>query len=261
MFAIWRPVDGGNKIIAHICKMKTYVIGDIHGAYRALQQVIRRIGPAREDRLIFLGDYVDGWSESRQVMEYLMELEKMYTCIFIRGNHDAWCEEWLAGLGPDPNWLFHGGVATVESYAGISQTDAIRHLAFFGRMRPYFEENGRLFIHAGFSSMHGPSQEHYESNYFWDRTLWEVAISVDGRIPKDSVFYPKRLLLYKEIYIGHTPTTNYGFDTPMLRCNVWNMDSGAAFTGRVSVMEIETKDITQSDTVQRLYPGEPGRNS
>jgi serine/threonine protein phosphatase 1 len=240
--------------------MKTYVIGDIHGAFRALQQVIRRAAPNPEDRLIFLGDYVDGWSESRQVMEYLMELDSTYTCIFIRGNHDVWCEEWLAGLGPDPNWLFHGGRATVESYAGISQVDAIRHLAFFGRMRSYFEEDGRLFIHAGFSSMHGPALEHYESNFFWDRTLWETALAVDNRISKDSILYPKRLGLYKEIYIGHTPTTNYDRDIPMQACNVWNMDTGAAFTGKISMMEIVTKKLTQSDIVQRLYPGESGRN-
>lgn len=240
--------------------MRTYVIGDIHGAYRALQQVIRRAAPEREDRLIFLGDFVDGWSESRQVMEYVMELDEQHPCIFIRGNHDAWCEEWLAGLEPDPNWLFHGGRATVESYNGIKPADRIRHLAFFGRMRPYFEEDGRLFIHAGFSSMHGPALEHYESNYFWDRTLWEMALAVDRHIPKDSFFYPKRLQLYQEIYIGHTPTTNYDRDTPMQACNVWNIDTGAAFTGRITVMEIGTKQVIQSDIVQRLYPGESGRN-
>ena len=240
--------------------MKTYVIGDIHGALRALEQVIGRVSPVPEDRLIFLGDYVDGWSQSRQVMEYLMELDEQYSCIFIRGNHDAWCEEWLAGLGPDPSWLFHGGRATVDSYTGIGAQDAIRHLAFFGRMRPYFEENGRLFIHAGFSSMHGPAMEHYESNFFWDRTLWEMALAVDERISPDSLYYPRRLLLYREIFIGHTPTTNYGNDTPMQRCNVWNVDTGAAFTGKISVMDVDTKKLVQSDTVQRLYPGESGRN-
>ena len=239
---------------------RTFVIGDIHGAYRALQQLLDRVRLQLDDRLIFLGDYVDGWSESRRVMEYLMELDARFNCIFIRGNHDVWCEEWLAGLGPDPSWLFHGGRATVDSYSGIDAEDAIRHLAFFGRMRPYVEEDGRLFIHAGFSSMHGPGMEHYESNFFWDRTLWETALAVDDRIPQDSLFYPRRLLLYREIYIGHTPTTNYGIDTPMKRSNVWNIDTGAAFTGKISAMNINTKELFQSDIVQQLYPGESGRN-
>lgn len=240
---------------------RTFVIGDIHGAFRALQQVIRRVAPRREDRLIFLGDYVDGWSQSRQVIDYLMQLDTEYDCIFIKGNHDAWCEEWLDGWGASPDWLFHGGEATVGSYAGITPGEIGRHLAFFSRMRPYYEDGlGHLFIHAGFSSMHGPAAEHYASNYFWDRTLWETALAIDDRIPPTSLFYPKRLLLYDEIYIGHTPTTNYGFDVPMHRCNVWNVDTGAAFTGKITVMDIVTKNFTQSDTVQKLYPGESGRN-
>ena len=239
---------------------RTYVIGDVHGAYRALEQALQRAAPRKVDRLIFLGDYVDGWSQSRQVIEYLMELDSAYDCIFIRGNHDAWCEEWLAGLGAARDWLFHGGASTVASYNGITPVDVDRHLDFFGRMRPYYEQDGRLFIHAGFASMHGPAAEHYATNYFWDRTLWETALAVDDRIPPDSLFYPRRFLLYQEIYIGHTPTTNYGYDIPMQRCNVWNIDTGAAFTGRVSVMDVGTKKVFQSDIVQQLYPGETGRN-
>lgn len=239
---------------------RTFVIGDIHGAFRALQQVIERVGPLRKDRLIFLGDYVDGWSQSREVIEYLLQLEGMHECVFIRGNHDVWCEEWLEGWGASADWLFHGGVATMGSYAGIAQADLKRHLDLFGRLRPYFEEDGRLFVHAGFSSVHGPAGEYFESNFYWDRTLWEMAMAVDDRLPRDSPFFPQRLQLYSEIYIGHTPTTNYGPDTPMQRCNVWNMDTGAAFTGRISAMDIATKKIIQSDVVQQLYPGETGRN-
>jgi serine/threonine protein phosphatase 1 len=241
--------------------VRTYVIGDVHGAYRALKQTIERLKLQRNDRLIFLGDYVDGWSESRQTIEYLMQLNKTYTCIFIRGNHDAWCEEWLEGWGASPDWLYHGGDSTVNSYAAIKPAELDRHLEFFNGLKPYFEDGeGRLFIHAGFSSMHGPAIEHYESNFFWDRTLWETALATDDRILHDSPYYPKRLLLYREIFIGHTPTTNYGFDNPMHRCNVWNIDTGAAFTGRVTAMNVATKEFVQSDIVQQLYPGEPGRN-
>jgi serine/threonine protein phosphatase 1 len=239
---------------------RTFVIGDIHGALRALQQVMERVSPRKEDRLIFLGDYVDGWSESRQVIDYLVELEAAHDCIFIRGNHDVWCEEWLEGWGASSDWLFHGGVATMKSYAGITAIALGRHLEFFNRMRSYYEEDGRLFVHAGFSSIDGPSAEHFESNFFWDRTLWETALAMDDRLARDSPFYPQRLQLYREIYIGHTPTTNYGFDIPMQRCNVWDMDTGSAFTGRLSAMDIATKKFIQSDVVRQLYPGEMGRN-
>jgi serine/threonine protein phosphatase 1 len=45
-------------------KKRTLVFGDIHGGLRALQQLFERAKITADDRLIFLGDYVDGWSES-----------------------------------------------------------------------------------------------------------------------------------------------------------------------------------------------------
>lgn len=240
---------------------KTYVIGDIHGALKALEQIVTRIDPQPGDRLIFLGDYVDGWSESAGVIRYLMALDAQYHCIFIRGNHDAWCEDWLGGQPPATTWLLHGGKETVESYKHLTKAERQEHLAFFNRLHTYFvDDQNRLFIHAGFSSMHGPDHEHYASNYNWDRTLWEVALTMDKRIKKDSKLYPKRLLLYQEIYIGHTPTLNYDVTVPMNGCNVWNIDTGAAFYGRLSAMDIDTKTFVQSDIVQELYPHEKGRN-
>ncbi len=55
---------------------RTFVIGDIHGAFKALQQIIERAEVTENDRLIFLGDFVDGWSQSFEVIQYVMELEK-----------------------------------------------------------------------------------------------------------------------------------------------------------------------------------------
>jgi serine/threonine protein phosphatase 1 len=240
---------------------RTLVIGDIHGGFRALRQVTDLAGLQSDDRLIFLGDYVDGWSQSPEVIEYLLELETAYACTFLLGNHDAWCEEWLSGWGAPQDWLFHGGQATVDSYAGIGPEQRERHLGFFSRALPYYEDgHRRLFIHAGFSSVHGPAKEHFPSNFFWDRTLWETAVAVNDLIPRGSKYYPRRLMLYDEIFIGHTPTTNYDVDTPMHRCNVWNIDTGAAFQGRISMMDIDTKQYWQSDVVQQFYPGEKGRN-
>ena len=75
--------------------MSTFAIGDIHGGLKALVQVLNKLEVTEEDTLIFMGDYVDGWSESAQVVSFLIELSKKINCIFIKGNHDVWCEEWL----------------------------------------------------------------------------------------------------------------------------------------------------------------------
>ena len=65
---------------------------------------------------------------------------------------------------------------------------------------------------------------------------------------------------YKEIYIGHTPTTRFNKYDPMQAANVWNIDTGAAFTGKLSIIDIDTKEVFQSDTLMHLYPNEMGRN-
>ena len=56
--------------------MKKFVIGDIHGGLKALLQVLKKINCDENDTLIFLGDYVDGWSESPAVLDFLIELQK-----------------------------------------------------------------------------------------------------------------------------------------------------------------------------------------
>lgn len=240
---------------------RTLVIGDIHGAYKALEQVLERAGLTEDDRLIFLGDYVDGWSESKQVIDRLIALKKTNDCIFIRGNHDVWCEEWLLRKEKSPVWVKHGGNETIRSYENSSLEERDRHGKFCSQMQNYhIDENNNLFIHAGFSSMHGPDKETYSSNYSWDRTLWEMALAADPNLDPDSPFYPKRLKLFKEIFIGHTPTTNYDIETPIHAVNLWNVDTGAAFTGKVTALDLETKVFWQSDVVQTLYPDEKGRN-
>ncbi|MEO7984001.1 MAG: metallophosphoesterase [Bacteroidota bacterium] len=240
---------------------RTFVIGDIHGGLKALLQVLERAFVTDDDLLIFLGDYVDGWSQSAPAVQYLINLSEKQSCIFIKGNHDVWCEEWLRTGTADSKWLIHGGQSTVESYSGLGDAARQQHLNFFEQMKMYYvDEQNRLFIHAGFTSMHGPAQEFYSSNYAWDRTLWEVALTMNKRIKRDSVLFPKRLKLFDEIYIGHTPTLYYNTATPMQGCNVWNIDTGAAFTGRLTIMDIDTKKFCQSDPLPQLYLKEKGRN-
>lgn len=242
-------------------KSRTLVVGDIHGGLKGLKQVLERAAVTEQDKLIFLGDYVDGWSESAQVIEFLIDLSQKQPCFFIKGNHDSWCEDWLKEGMLDKTWFFHGGQSTVKSYESFNDTEQEAHLNFFERMHLYHvDEENRLFVHAGFTSMHGPSHEFHSSNFKWDRTLWEVARSIDPNMDKDSILYPKRLLQFDEIYIGHTPTLNYDFTVPMNGCNVWNVDTGAAFTGSLTIMDIETKEFWQSDPLPSLYPNEKGRN-
>jgi serine/threonine protein phosphatase 1 len=241
--------------------MRILAIGDIHGGLKALIQVLNKMEVKDEDTLIFVGDYVDGWSESAQVVQFLIELSENINCVFIKGNHDVWCEAWLESGDVNPTWYMHGGKETMESYESFSEADKKRHLEFFENMPLYYlDDENRLFLHAGFTSMHGVEKEVFETTFFYDRTLWEMALTMDKSIKKNSVIYPNRLRHYKEIFIGHTPTINFKSDMPMQAVNVWNIDTGAAFTGKLSGINVNTKEVYQSDSLPKLYPNEQGRN-
>lgn len=240
---------------------RTFAIGDIHGGLKALVQVLNQLEVTEEDTVIFVGDYVDGWSEAAQVIEFLIHLSEKINCVFIKGNHDVWCEEWLKTADVHPTWYLHGGKETIDSYEGFSEEEKQQHLSFFENLPLYhLDTENRLFLHAGFTSMHGVEKEVFKENFYFDRTLWELALAMDRNIESDHVNYPKRLQHYSEIYIGHTPTTNFGETAPMNAFNIWNIDTGAAFKGRVTGINIDTKAYFQSDTLPSLYPNEKGRN-
>ncbi|HEY0046364.1 MAG TPA: metallophosphoesterase family protein [Flavobacterium sp.] len=239
---------------------RTLVIGDIHGGLRAIHQIFEKANVTPDDTLIFLGDYVDGWSESPQVLDFLISLNLSHECIFIRGNHDDLLLEWLRGK-ENALWHQHGGLATVHAYETVSDHDKQSHIAFLESLHTYFiDDNNRLFVHAGFTNLNGVQNEFYPRLMFWDRSLWETAVAMDKSISRDDLRYPKRLLQYSEIFIGHTPVTKLGKSIPLLMGNVWNIDTGAAFRGPLSIMDVDTKEYWQSDPLPEIYLGERGRN-
>lgn len=240
---------------------RTLVIGDIHGAYKALIQVMERAKVTENDHLIFLGDYVDGWSQSPEVIDFLIQLKETRRCIFIRGNHDDLCAQWLRNRKHNEQWLAHGGQSTVEAYQLADSILRERHTRFLESLQHYYiDKENRLFVHAGFTNQRGVKFEYFPELFYWDRTLWETALALDPGLSESDLNYPKRLLNYKEIYIGHTPVTRIEKTTPVQAANVWNIDTGAAYKSPLTILDIHTKKYWQSDKVNELYPGEKGRN-
>lgn len=243
---------------------RTLVIGDIHGGFLAIQQLFERAAVTKEDTLIFLGDYVDGWSQSVEVIDFLIELSTKQKTIFLRGNHDQIVLDWLLGNTENFNekmWFIHGGEATQKSYETVSLQKKEKHIQFLQSLKDYYlDTSNRLFIHAGYTNMAGIENEYFEEMFYWDRTLWELVLCLDPNMPKEHPHYPKRLLLYPEIYIGHTPVTKIGETTPINKACVWNIDTGAAFKGSLSILDVDTKDFWQSDPLPQIYPYEKGRN-
>ena len=244
--------------------MKTFILGDVHGAHKALLQVLSKSNFDYEnDTLISLGDICDGWSE---VVESFEELFKIKHLIFVKGNHDLWfldfCEN---SLGPDGirSWKDHGGLATIASYQ--KHPDKLTsHLSFIKKSKDYYvDDKNRAFVHAGIPNRLEPLNR--QIDYCWDRTFYQNAPTwhhqgFEVKIPVDHL---NHLNLVQEWFVGHTPVSNFKNhkkDVPVKYSNITFVDTGAAFDGVLTLMDLNSGEIFQSEVVRKLYPDEKGRN-
>lgn len=129
---------------------RTFAIGDIHGCHAALEALLAYVGPTRDDRLVFLGDYVDRGPDSAEVVARLMELRDHCQAVFIKGNH----EELMLGARTDSDvlraWSLAGGNATARSYAssGIRRRVQEQHHEFLDAALDWYETDSHIFVHA-----------------------------------------------------------------------------------------------------------------
>lgn len=223
---------------------RTFVVGDIHGAYRALRQCLERASfNYTKDTLICLGDVSDGWPQTKECIE---ELLKVRNLVYILGNHDTWTREWMHHGLADELWLEQGGLATLHSYAkGIPP----KHKKLLDKALPYYLLKKKLFVHAGIDPSKKLKQQALNT-FLWDRSLARTALEIHE---KNSA---AKLTEYEEVYIGHTPISGL---QPFKACDIWFMDTGAGWTGCLSMMEVDTKEVFTSDPVPTLYPGIKGR--
>lgn len=233
-------------------KCKTFVMGDSHGAYKAILQVLERADfDLENDRLICLGDIADGWTETAEALEFL--IKNIKNLVFVRGNHDQWLKEWLQ-YGRSPIvWTLQGGQNTINSYLNHPEFPEIgkRHLEFLKKTKCYYlDEENRLFVHGGVD-LDKKIEENEKRYLMWDRCLW------DDRHRSDLV--RKAIMQYKEIFVGHTSIYRFSHN-PIWHNNICYMDTGGGWEGVLSMMDVESKEVFQSDKVSDLYPGVRGRN-
>lgn len=75
-----------------------YAISDIHGYYDKLIKVLSKVDLECDNRLIFLGDYIDYGKDSFKVLDHIHNLEKRYgkeKVIVLRGNHEDAFITWI----------------------------------------------------------------------------------------------------------------------------------------------------------------------
>lgn len=232
---------------------RTLVVGDTHGAARALWAALAAANfNAETDRLIVLGDTLDGWREAPEILEFYRGLPPE-SLSYVLGNHDVCFLDWVRGGQRNHTMMGYGGAITCEVYLGVHADKLQAHYDWLvGQVEYIHDSDGRLYIHAGWDVDYGftnPAQSSLGC-YYWSRSFWEGMVE-GGDHARD----------FREVFIGHTPTTRISpFKAqPLNFRNVWNLDTGAAFAGVVTVMDVETKAFWQSEPSASYYPGEQGR--
>lgn len=222
---------------------RRFVLGDVHGAHRALRQCFERAGfDPEQDQLICLGDVCDGWPDTNACIEDLLRVKNL---IYILGNHDFHTLQWAEYGDEDVVWLEQGGIATQQSY---NYKMPATHVAFLKQAKPFWVEHNILFVHAGILPGRTPEQCGLRV-LLWDRSLVQRALELYRNGGHHTI------TSYNEIYVGHTPIGNH----PIKGGEVWMMDTGAGWSGVLSLMDLDTREVFASDPVPSLYPGVEGR--
>ena len=243
--------------------MKTFVIGDIHGAYKALLQCLERSSfDYEKDRLIVLGDVCDGYHEVKQCIDGLLKVKH---CDFIIGNHDLWALGWATRNETPEIWTSQGGDQTMASYGGGPMPQA--HIDFLRNAHLWIESENKLFVHAGINPTKR-IEKHGLEYLTWDRNLAESAWKKAHQNPN------YKFSTYDEIFVGHTTTQWLARNKetkgltreeiaelgtkPLFLCNVIILDTGAGWSGKLTIMDVNSHEYWQSDLSQKLY-GMEGR--
>ncbi len=142
-----------------------WVIPDIHGCAQTLKALIEdMIQPTKYDHLYFLGDYIDRGPASKDVIDYLMNLQKEeYNLHLLMGNHEEYVlksyEEELnlkSFLGikqknkKKKEWLTFGGKETMQSFKITDLKDfPMEYLDWMRNLEYYIELDDFILVHAG----------------------------------------------------------------------------------------------------------------
>lgn len=224
--------------------MRTLAIGDIHGFSGALETLLAMLKPD-EDRLVFLGDYVDRGPDSRGVLERLVALSANPNHVFLRGNHD----EWMLRARDEKSWFKTwigdgvGGKKTLRSYGAATINTAAMdlvpptHWKFLEQSRLFFEDDFHIYVHA---SLSWQVPEDTDSQILLWRSIFDIPPQQNG----------------KRVICGHTPQPS---GAPLDRGHAVGIDTFCSGTRWLSAFDVESNDVFQANgngETRRFHLGE-----
>ena len=204
---------------------RIFVIGDVHGYLNKLQELWAKIRPDPErDEIVFLGDYIDRGPDSREVVESVIQVQKRFsrtTCLI--GNHEFMFLDYLTYRKDPWSFFLNGGVETIHSYDltgdDIEAKIPEEHIAFFNTLKPYYETEAYIFVHAGLREGI-PLSEQTLDDLVWIRREFLECKNDFGKL----------------VIFGHTP-----FPRPFVQANKIGIDTGAGYGGMLTCLELPAR--------------------
>jgi serine/threonine protein phosphatase 1 len=209
------------------------VLGDIHGCRRELDILLRGLGVAAGDTVVFLGDYVDRGPDVRGVIERLIELaaDPALRTVFLRGNHEDMLLGYLGRRGHyGEAFLANGGDVTLRSYGVRGTSSPARfeaalpaaHLQFMLATKLVHVEGDYVMVHAGVRP--GRALDRQTSHDL----LW---------IRDEFIAQPHGL--GRTVVFGHTPMRDVLKDLPYKI----GIDTGCVYGGMLTALELPGLNI------------------
>lgn len=234
-------------------ELRIYAIGDIHGRLDLLDELLARISsdialrPTARPLYVFLGDYIDRGSASRETIDRLIEHGKTHESVFLKGNHELIATKCLSDRSLFDQWMRLGGLETLVSYglspeilANEKQIAKLQsafhsalpqtHFRFFRDLQNSFTCGDFFFAHAGVNPNVELSRQK-ESDLLWIREEFLLSNRDFGKI----------------VVHGHTPTNEVE-----VGLNRINIDTGAFATGRLTCLVLEGESMSIIDTSSDL---------
>ena len=211
-------------------KGRTIVVGDIHGCYDELMDLLEKAKFAEDDRVVSVGDLITKGPKSREVLEVFMTDARFTTVI---GNHDlALRRKWN---GED----IELSSAQKEAHKELKgEKDA--YASFFNRVPFTIDLDTHLVVHAGLR----PNVELF-SQTTGDltrlRTLGGDRESDEGT-PWYHVYYGEKIVLF-----GHWPAPE-----PRRGKKAIGLDTGCVYGYNLTAYIIETDEFV-SVKAKRAY--------
>lgn len=211
---------------------KTFVIGDVHGCYHTLIDLVSKL--PRDAKLIFTGDLCDKGLFTKEVIDFVKN--NKHQCVL--GNHDYHMSKLLKSAlqGGKFKWNTnddYAGYTTVSSYSDVDEQIVDDHIEWMSNLPKYLEIDN-FFITHGFGLPYYKRRDKFDYQLRVNRLSSSKYISDWENDWQD----------YKVINIFGHDNSNEVF----VGKNYYGIDTGCIYSNKLTAIKLGSMEIIQVKT-------------